>query len=240
MFGIEKGSDCGALFSLLVDHHRQAHTAIGMTPAAQLSPFVLRTVHQIGPIRERAHERNGEPVAGGLAYTGLASYVVRQMRQRVALGVSALVGNGLIAACERNRLEGAERNSLRIIERELDDAAYLLVVDAVQNGGDWNNFDSRLVQILDRPQLDVEQVANFAVGVGRVANAVELQIGVAQARVRSGLGKFETLREFDAVGGCLHAVIAHLAGITHGIHEMRRDRRLAARELYRHLPLRLN
>src|SRR5438034_2532653 len=44
LFGIEKGSDCGALFSLLVDHHRQAHTAIGMTPAAQLSPFVLRTV----------------------------------------------------------------------------------------------------------------------------------------------------------------------------------------------------
>ena len=37
------------------------------------------------------------------------------------------------------------------------------------------------VQVLDGPQFHVEEVADFAVRVGRVADAVELQVGVAQA-----------------------------------------------------------
>ena len=86
---------------------------------------------QVGPIGEGANEGEREPVPGGFAQAGLRFHVVRQVGERVALGLPALVGDGLVAAGEGDGLEGAERNAFGIIERELDDAPDLLVVDAV-------------------------------------------------------------------------------------------------------------
>ena len=48
------------------------------------------------------------------------------------------------------------------------------------------------------------------------------------------------LGEADAVGRGLDAEVADLPGVAHGIEEDRRDRRLAAGELHRHLPPRLH
>ena len=79
------------------------------------------------------------------------------------------------------------------------------------------------VQVLDRAQLDVEEVADLAVRVGLVADAVELQVGDAQARRRGGLGELRLLREADAVGGALHAEVADLARVADGVEEVRRD-----------------
>ena len=135
------------------------------------------------------HEGDREPVAGRLAEAGLVLDVVRQVRQRVALGVAALVGDGLVAAGEGDRLEGEEGDLLGVVERELDDAADLLVVDAVDDGDDGDDVDAGLVQVLDGLQLHVEQVADLAVRVGGVADAVELQVGVAQTGLSGGLGR---------------------------------------------------
>ena len=85
---------------------------------------------------------------------------------------------------KRHRLERQEVDLLRVVERELDDAADLLVVDAVDDRDDRDDVDAGAVEVLDRAQLDVEQVADAAVRVGRVADAVELEVGVAQARLR--------------------------------------------------------
>ena len=134
-------------------------------------------------------KRDGEPVAGGLAETGLVRHVVREVRERVALRVAALVGDGLVAAGEGDRLEGEEGDLLGVVERELDDAADLLVVDAVDDGHDGDDVDAGLVQVLDGLELHVEQVADLAVRVGGVADAVELQVGVAQTGFRGGLGE---------------------------------------------------
>ena len=101
-------------------------------------------------------------------------------------------------------------------------------------------FDARRVQVLDRLQLDVEQVADAAMRVGRVADAVELEIGEAQAGLGGGHGEFRPLGELDAVGRGLHRVVADLAGVAHGVEEVRRQRRLTARELHRHLAARLD
>ena len=105
----------------------------GMAAAAQLAPIRVRSVDQIGEIGERAHEGDREPVANRFAESGLILHVVRQMRQRVALGLAALVGDGFVAAGERHRLEAQERNLLRIVEREAHHRAHLLVVDAVDD-----------------------------------------------------------------------------------------------------------
>ena len=56
-----------------------------------------------------------------------------EMRERVALGLAAIVGYGFVASGEAYWLEAQEADSLRIVERELDDSSYLLVVDAVDD-----------------------------------------------------------------------------------------------------------
>ena len=86
----------------LVDHHRHPRPAIRMASAGELAPVVVRIlgVHHVGPVAERAHELNREPVAGGHAEAGLILYVVGQVRQRVALRLAAFVGDGFVAAGE--------------------------------------------------------------------------------------------------------------------------------------------
>ena len=94
----------------------------GWQPQLSWPQSAFRSVNQIGPVREGAHERDREPVAGRLAHANLVLHVVRQVRKRVALRCPAFRGNLFVAARKRNRLEGKERNLLRVIERELDHA----------------------------------------------------------------------------------------------------------------------
>src|SRR6516162_5243829 len=156
-------------------------------------------MNQVGPVREGAHERNGEPVSRRLAQTGLALHVVRQVRQSVALRVTALVGDLFVTPGERNRLERQEGDTLWIIKRELNDAADLLVIQTVDDGYHRHDLDPRLMQVLDRLQLYVKQVADEAMRVGSVADAVELKVRVTQAGFCRLLRKLETLGKLDAV-----------------------------------------
>jgi hypothetical protein len=52
--------------------------------------------------------------------------------------------------------------------------------------------------------------------------------------------EFRLLREANAVRGRLHAEVPDLTRVPHGLEENRRYRRLAARELHRHLAPRLH
>ncbi len=94
---------------------------------------------------KRAHERDREPVADRLADARLVLHVVRQVRQRVALRGAALVRHFLVAARERHRLERQELDLLGVVERELDDPADLLVVDAVDDRDDGDDVDAGAV-----------------------------------------------------------------------------------------------
>src|SRR5712692_7739677 len=62
------------------------------------------------------------------------------------------------------------------------------------------------LHILDGAQLDVEQVADLAVAIGVVADAVELQVSVSQARLEGLPAELLALGELNAVGGRLDAV----------------------------------
>ena len=240
LIGLQERGDRHRLLRFLVDHHRHADAAVRMASAGQLSPLPVRPVDDVGPVGEGAHERDREPVAKRLADAGLGLHVVRQVRQRVALRLAALVGDLLVAAREAHRLEREEVDLARVVERELDDAADLLVVDAVDDRDDRHDVDAGAPQVLDRAQLHVEQVADAAVRVGGVADAVELQVGVAQARLRGLARELGTLGELDAVGRRLHRVVADLPRVADRVEEVGRDGRLTARELHRHLPARLD
>ena len=92
-----------------------------------------------------------------------------------------------------------EADLFGIVERELDDAAHLLVVDAVHDGGDGHDLNAGLVKIVDGLQFYVEEVADFAMRVGGVADAVELEVDVTKTSLSGGAAELLRLREFDAV-----------------------------------------
>ena len=78
---------------------------------------------------------------------------------------------------------------------------------------DKNDVDAGFVQVVDRTQLDVKQVADLAVRVGVVADTVKLQINETQSGFGSLAAKFFALGELDTVGRGLHRVVTDFAGI---------------------------
>ena len=133
LVGVQERRHRAIFLGLLIAHDGHADAAVGMAAAGELAPLGVRPVDQIGEIGERAHEGDREPVAGGLAQPGLILHVVRQVRERVALGFAAIVRDGFVAAGEGNRLEAQERNLLGIVEREANHRAHLLIIDAVDD-----------------------------------------------------------------------------------------------------------
>src|SRR5271156_5872093 len=149
------------------------------------------------------------------------------MREGVALGLAAVVGDGFVAAGEAYGLEAEEADCFWIVQRKLDDASDLFIVDTVHYGYDRDDFYSGFMEIFNRFQFYVEQVADHAVRVGGVADAVELQIRVTHSGFDCLLAELKTFREFDSVGGGLHGVVPDFAGVAYGIEEIRRQRWLA-------------
>ena len=155
-----------------------------------------------------------------------------EVRQCVTLRLAPLIGNSLVTSSERNRLEGEEGDDLWIFQGKLDDSADLLIVNTVDNSRDRHNFHTGFMQVVDSLELHIKQVADFTVLVSGVANAVKLQVGVAQSGFSGLLAEIQALGELNAVGSSLHAVIAHLTGVAEGIEEVGRNCGLAAGELY--------
>ena len=211
-----------------------------MAAAGELAPLGVGSVDEVGPVREGAHEADGEPVAGRLAEAGLGLDVMREMAQRVALGLATLVGDVFVAASKADRLKAEEADRLRVVEGELDDAADLLVVDAVDDGRHRDDIDAGFVKVGDGLELHVKEVADLAVRVGGVADAIKLEIDVAKTGFSGGAAELFALGEFDAVGSSLDRVVADLAAVGDGVKEVRGERGLAAGELYAHLTTRLD
>ena len=150
------------------------------------------------------------------------------------------VADLLVAPGERHRLERHEADLVAVLQGELDDRPDLIVVDRVHDRHDEADVDAGGMEMLDRAQLHVEQVADLAMGVGLFADAVELEIGDAHPGLAGRVRERRILREADAVGRGLDAEVADLPRVAHGVEEDRRDRRLAAGKLHRHLAPRLD
>ena len=185
-------------------------------------------LQHVGHVGNHARRRERKPVAQRLGGAGLRFDVVRQMRQRVAARQAVGVADVFVAPGKRHRLKRDEADLVAVLERKLDDRSNLIVVDAVDDRDDQAHVDARGMQVLDRAQLDVEQIADLAVRIGLFADAVELQVRDAQAGVTRLVCERGILREANAVGRRLHAEVTHRARVADRIQEDRRDRRLAA------------
>src|SRR2546422_165171 len=103
-----------------------------------------------------------------------------------------------------------------------------------------NSFSAPCVTSAQSVKLPMNEIGNqsrigAAMRVRCVADPVELQVRVTQPGFGGFLRELRILGELDAVGRRLDAVVADLARVAHGVEEVRRDRRLAAGELHRHL-----
>src|SRR5690606_21135758 len=135
---------------------------------------------QIGEVSKGSHQRQRKPVSQRFGKPGLLLYIVGQMRKRVALSHATLVGDHLIAPGKGNRLEGNKSDFLRIIQRKPDNRADLVVIDIIDQCRDQNDFYASSVDVVDRPQLYVKQVADMPMAVGIIPDTVELQISEPQ------------------------------------------------------------
>src|SRR5882762_6618049 len=237
---IQEARNGRPFLGFLVDHQRGADAAVRVAAAGERTPLGFVALDHVGKASKGADKGDGEPVARRLNFADLVADVLRKMREGVALAEAALRGDVFVAAGEGNRLEADEGNLLRVFHREFHDGADLVVVYVVDDGDNQHDFDARFVQVFDGAELHVKQVADLAVAVGVVADAVELQVGVTQSGFERLLRKFLALGEFDAVGGRLDRVISDLAGVTDSVEEIRAHGRLAAGELHGHLPARLD
>ena len=77
------------------------------------------------------------------------------------------------------------------------------------------------MKVVDGTQLHIEQVADLAVAVRVVADAVELEVDEPQPGCGCLPCELLTLGELDAVGRSLHARVADLAGVGNRIEEIR-------------------
>ena len=66
----------------------------------------------------------------------------------------------------------------------------LIVVDAVDQRYNQDDLHAGAVKIFDRAQFHIKQVADLAMAVGVVADAVKLQVRIAKSGFRRFLCKF--------------------------------------------------
>src|SRR5689334_25437719 len=137
------------LFGFLVAHDRHADTAVRMAAATELAPIGVRSMRQISKIGKRTHEADREPIAHRFANADLILYIVRQVRQRVALRFSAIIRYGFITAGKRDRLERKKWDLLRIVKSKLNHVPNLLIVHTVDDRDHRNDIDAVAPEIFD-------------------------------------------------------------------------------------------
>src|SRR5205823_5846428 len=103
---------------------------------------------------------------------------MRQVRQRVALLQASLGGNRLVSSGKRNRLERQEGNLSWVVESEPNDRSDLIIIDAVDQRRNQYDLNAGFVQVVDCPELHIEQVAHLPVTVRIVADAIKLKVDV--------------------------------------------------------------
>jgi len=84
------------------------------------------------------------------------------------------------------------------------------------------------MEIIDGLELYIEEVADLAVRVGGVADAIELEVDVAETGFGSGAAELFGLGEFNSIRRGLDRVVADLARVGDGVKEVRREGGLAA------------
>src|SRR6185369_9652368 len=171
--------------------------------------------------------------------TKLVLQIVRHARECVAPLRAQLVGDIFIASGKRNRLKRDRLHLVDVLRGKLDDLTDTIVVDTVNDRHDEGDFDSSFCEVLDRSQLNVEQVANTAVLILLFTHAVKLKIHTMLSRSLCGFAELEIFSEANSVRRGEYAIETDLLRVSDCVEIIRRERRLTAGEEDNDLPSRL-
>ena len=161
-----------------------------MAAALERAPLGLEAAEQVLQVGERART----PTAGTSRASARRFPPASSRRGRGATACSAArlrVSSSMSSSRPVNETGWNETALILSMfsMRELEDVADLVVVDGVDDRHHERDVDAGCVEVLDRAQLDVEEVADLAVLVVLVADAVELQVGEAQPGLGAPLAR---------------------------------------------------
>ena len=111
----------------------------------------------------------------------------------------------------------------------------MIIIDTVYQRGYQHNLNAGFVQVVNRPQLYIEQISNLAVTIRIVTNSIELEIYITQASLGCLPTEFLALCELNSVSCSLHGVVTNFTCVTNSFDEVWRNRRLSPRQLHGHL-----
>jgi hypothetical protein len=114
---------------------------------------------------------------------------------------------------------------------ELNDAADAVVVPRIHDRRDERDLDPDRCEILDRLELHIEKISDTAMLVVFLVRSIELQIDSVLSGFFRGLTKFNVLGVTNSVRRRKDAIETDLLRIRDCVQEVRRKRRLAAREI---------
>jgi hypothetical protein len=169
-----------------------------------------------------------KPILVGVGDAGLLLNGVGEIGEREALGFELMFGD---APGEGDRLEADSARAVDVFQREAHDVANFVIVKALYDGGDEDNFEPGFPDVLDALELLFPKRLAAGAAVDVVADAVELEVEGVEAGFLALLGECE-VGEFEAIGGHLGVREAHLFGQAKRVEEARVDGGLAAGKLY--------
>src|ERR1035441_9508554 len=129
-------------FAVLV--HKQVSSQRAMRVAAQGGGFfAAERAEQLG---EGRHAGEREPILVRVGDAGLLLYGVGEIGEREALGLQFVFGD---APGEGNRLEADPAGAIDVLQRQADNVADLVIVEALYDGGDEDDLQAGLLDVLD-------------------------------------------------------------------------------------------
>ena len=198
-----------------------------LTLAMRLTPYVQKLFGNMRGILTGDLLKTGATWAGVLFFAGLFLGFRSTGARRVRHRIEALDPPG-----DLDRLESHPAHA-GLLEREVDDRAELVVVEPLLERDDQRGRDPVLVEVLERPVADLDQVGAAHRLLGRGVERVELEVHL-EARHVPG----EPPRELGVIGdphavGVDHQVLDRpLARQVEDLEELGVDRRLAAGDLH--------
>src|SRR5438876_10878512 len=98
-----------------------------------------------------------------------------------------------------------------------------MIVNRIHDCDYQHHIDSCIVEILNCPELDIKEVADFPVHMILVSYSIKLEISNAHPCIARFLGKISINRETNSIRRRLHAVVTDCLCVSYSFKEQGRD-----------------
>src|ERR1017187_6843974 len=132
---------------------------------------------------------------------------------KIGLGEALLLKVAAVDASGKGHgLKAEAADAIDVVNGEAHHVSQLMIVQALDDGGNQNNLQSHFAAVLDGGHLGFHQALGARAQVNVIIHAVELKVEGVQTRFFRGLRELE-IRKLDSVGGCLQVSETEFRGL---------------------------